>query len=62
MLTRMWLYAVALAFLILPDFLTASGSVGLDRWKLFRRSARRPGLGYSGIEFDAMKFEYIGGP
>ena len=126
MLTRMWLYPVALAFLILPDFLIASESVffqaktvrivvgtspggGFDVYSraLARHLGRytpgnptfivenMPGaghriaanhvykvarpdgltvgnffggllvgqvLGYSGIEFDAAKFEYIGVP
>jgi tripartite-type tricarboxylate transporter receptor subunit TctC len=126
MLTRMWLYTVALAFLILPDFLIASESVffqgktvrivvgtspggGFDVYSraLARHMGRyipgnptfivenMPGaghriaanhvykvarpdgltignffggllvgqvLGYSGIEFDAAKFEYIGVP
>ena len=126
MLTRMWLYTVALAFLILPDFLIASES-GFFQGKTIRiivgtspgggfdvysralarhmgrytpgnptfivenmpgaghriaanhvyKVARPDGLtignffggllvgqvlGYSGIEFDAVKFEYIGVP
>ena len=126
MLTRMWLFTVALALLILPDFLIASESVffqgktvrivvgtspggGFDVYSraLARHMGRyipgnptfivenMPGaghriaanhvykvarpdgltignffggllvgqvLGYSGIEFDAAKFEYIGVP